>query len=328
MPRVRTLRLVGSAARRAVGRAVHRVGGATRSDIRELHIELAAAADRISGLEGARERLEGAREQLTRAQSDLDSRMASLEGVVAIDAVNRFVRHTGLRSQPLVSVVLPTYNRTELLRRAVDSVRVQSYPQWELVVVDDGGDGDSERVVGEAGDERIRWIRIDHQGVCAARNAALDAANGELIAYLDDDNVMDPDWLYAMVWAFDQYPEIDVLYGAFVVEDILRVNKRSSGFLPRTTFHPWNREALSRDNLADIGAIAHRSGLPEARFDESLREMGDWDLLVRLTAERDPLVLPAIACYYTTDAPDRLSGGPTHRADGEKVRGRAQMIGQ
>jgi glycosyltransferase involved in cell wall biosynthesis len=252
--------------------------------------------------------------------------MTSLGGVVAIDAVSRFIRHTGLRTEPLVSVVLPTRNRTDLLRRAIDSVRAQTYTRWELVVVDDGGDTDSEGVVDASGDERIRWMRIGHQGVCAARNAALAAAGGQIIAYLDDDNVMDPDWLYAVVWAFEQYPETDVLYGAFVVEDLLKVNRQSSGYLPHTAFHPWNRENLRRENLADIGAIAHRSGLPEARFDESLREMGDWDLLIRLTAEREPLALPAIACYYTTTAPDRLSGGPTHGADREKVRGRAQVV--
>lgn len=51
--------------------------------------------------------------------------------------------------------------------------------------------------------------------------------------------------------------------------------------------------------------------------------MGDWDLFLRLTAARDPLVLPAIACYYTTDAPDRLSGGPTTAADQATIRARA-----
>jgi glycosyltransferase involved in cell wall biosynthesis len=166
-------------------------------------------------------------------------------------------------------------------------------------------------------------MRIDNQGACAARNTALATASGEIVAYLDDDNLMDPDWLYSVVWAFDQHPEIDVVYGAFVVDDVLRVDGDASGELPRTFLHPWNREALRHRNLADIGAIAHRNGLPEARFDEELREMGDWDLLLRLTAERDPLVLPAIACYYTTDAPNRLSGGPTHGADYTRVSSRA-----
>jgi hypothetical protein len=78
--------------------------------------------------------------------------------------------------------------------------------------------------------------------------------------------------------------------------------------------HAWNRERLRQYNLADTGAIAHRSGLAEARFDEQLTQAGDWDLLLRLTAESDPLVLPAIACYYTTDAPDRLTAGPSRQA--------------
>ena len=73
-------------------------------------------------------------------------------------------------------------------------------------------------------------------------------------------------------------------------------------------------------NIADIGCIAHRAGIAEARFDESLREMGDWDLLLRLTRDAPPLALPAVACYYTTDAPDRLSHGPTYEADLAKVR--------
>ena len=57
----------------------------------------------------------------------------------------------------------------------------------------------------------------------------------------------------------------------------------------------------------------HRAGLAEARFDASLDLFSDWDLLARLTTDRDPLVLPAIACFYSTDSPDRISGGPRRR---------------
>ena len=66
------------------------------------------------------------------------------------------------------------------------------------------------------------------------------------------------------------------------------------------------------ENLADMGALAHRAGLPEARFDPALVCSGDWDLLLRLTGDRDPLVLPAIACIYATDAPGRLSDEHGH----------------
>ena len=77
---------------------------------------------------------------------------------------------------------------------------------------------------------------------------------------------------------------------------------------------------MANRNIADIGCIGHRAGLTEGRFDEALREMGDWDLFLRLTSKRPPLALPAVACYYTTDAPNRLSHGPTFQADLAAVR--------
>jgi glycosyltransferase involved in cell wall biosynthesis len=324
--------------RSRLGGAVHRAGGATRADIRRLDSELGALANELSGavgalgervddvaggVDGVAGRIDALATRSEGARGKHAARLATLESLAQIDAVSRFIRHATLRTEPLVSVVLPTCDRPERLRRAIASVMAQRYERWELLVVDDAGQLDSREVVVQAADDRIRWIRIDKRGVCGARNAALETAAGSLIAYLDDDNLMEPDWLHSVVWAFEQRPEIDVLYGAVVIDDPLRVDGSASGGLPRTVLNPWSRAALRHSNLADIGAVAHRSGLPGARFDERLREMGDWDLLIRLTAERDPLALPAIACHYTTDAPDRLTRGPTHDADLATIRGRA-----
>jgi Glycosyl transferase family 2 len=327
---VQALWRIAASARRALGRTVHRFGGATRADIRQLRsereqlqVELVRALEEVTG---GLERVAAHARSLERAHEDLEARVAAMGNLLEIDAVGRIVQRAELKWEPLVSVVLPTRDRPELLRRAIDSVVAQQYPHWELLVVDDGGEADSGAVVDDAADDRIRWVRIAHQGACAARNRGLVLASGEIVAYVDDDNVMDPAWLRSVVWAFEQHEEVDVLYGAFVIDDLVRVGGAASGALPRTFLHIWDREVLRTGNLADMGAIAHRSGLPEARFDESLREMGDWDLLVRLTAERDPLVLPAIACYYMTDAPNRLTGGPTQDADRAKVRGRAEVI--
>ncbi len=248
------------------------------------------------------------------------------ENMLAIEAFSRFIRSAQLASSPLVSVVLPTYNRPDRLRRAIDSVIGQRYSRWELLVVDDGGEAGSRSVVDAVGDDRISWRRIVHRGACAARNAALEAATGEIIAYLDDDNVMDDHWLYSVVWAFEQQPNLNVLYGAFVIDDVLRVGGEASGAMPRTFLHSWSREALRRGNLADMGAIAHRSGMEQARFDESLEAMGDWEILLRLTEDSDPLVLPAIACYYLTDDPRRLTLGPRNATDGATVMARAATL--
>jgi hypothetical protein len=133
------------------------------------------------------------------------------------------------------------------------------------------------------------------------------------------------DWLYSVVWGFEHHPDTSVLYGGIVIDDSLRVKGSSSGELPRKFVSPWSRPGLRTGNLADMGAIAHRAGLAEAHFDETLKTAGDWDLLVRLTADRDPLVLPAIACYYMTDAPLRLTGTSSSAGDEAKVRARATI---
>jgi glycosyltransferase involved in cell wall biosynthesis len=156
--------------------------------------------------------------------------------------------------------------------------------------------------------------------VCAARNVALAQAKGELIAYLDDDNIMHPAWLKSVAWGFEQRLEANVLYGAFVVDDTKRIDQKGRGDLPRLYFWPYDHHSVAQHNIADMGCIAHRAGIAEAHFDESLREMGDWDLLLRLTRCAVPLALPAIACFYTTDAPNRLCHGPTFEADLAAVR--------
>jgi len=244
----------------------------------------------------------------------LDASLAQHRKHVQIDTFMQWIGHATLHATPLISVVLPTRDRSALVPRAIASLKQQSYRNWELLTVDDGSVDDTPALLAAeaAADERVRNFKAGGNGVSAARNVALGHARGEIIAYLDDDNIMHPDWLKSVAWAFEQRPEANVLYGAFIVDDPARINPAHSGDFPRLFFHPYQHQAVARDNVADISCIAHRAGLPEARFDESLIEMADWDLLLRLTRSAPPLVLPALACFYTTDAPNRLSHGPQH----------------
>jgi glycosyl transferase family 2 len=237
-----------------------------------------------------------------------------------IRAVMDWIERASLDSRPLVSVVLPTRNRCSYLARALASLHGQSYPHWEAVVVDDGSIDNTPAALAAVRDERVKPIRGCGAGTCAARNLALARIGGKLVAYLDDDNLMHPNWLKTVVWAFEQRPEADVLYGAFVVDDPARIKRQGRGELPRLFFHPYDHKAVAENNIADIGCIAHRAGLAEARFDELLQEMGDWDFFLRLTREKPPLAVPAVACFYTTDAPNRTTNGPTHERDLATVR--------
>jgi glycosyltransferase involved in cell wall biosynthesis len=220
----------------------------------------------------------------------------------------------------LVSVVLPTHNRASILPRALASVAAQEYGHWELLVVDDDSDDGTAALLAGQTDPRIRALRSERHNVCAARNVALLAASGAVIAYLDDDNVMHPRWLKSVVWAFREHPTVDVLYGAHVHDDVERTHGRGRGGLPWLQFDPYDRAALERHNLTDIGAIAHRYGVPGAWFDEQLVQYGDWDLLLRLTTGRPPFELPAVACLYTTDVGRRLSQTHTDGDDFATVR--------
>src|SRR5262249_10266383 len=259
------------------------------------------------------------------ALDDLRRRLEELERIQSLSLFMEWIEYARVSESPRISVVLPTRNRATFLPMAVASVQAQSYANWELLIVDDGSDDETPERLAALDDPRIRSFRVPHAGSSAARNAALDQATGDIIAYLDDDNVMHPLWLKAVAWAFCQRPNVDVLYGAIILDDVERVNQRGSGGFPKLFFRPYDRKVLLNENLADMGAIAHRARLPGARFDESLVSAVDWDLLCRLTADRDPLVLPAIAGFYFTDAPNRLSGAATFDAYCKTVRRKHAM---
>jgi glycosyltransferase involved in cell wall biosynthesis len=159
-------------------------------------------------------------------------------------------------------------------------------------------------------DERLHVVRTEGVGVCAARNRGLDVANGEIVAYLDDDNIMTPWWCKAVVWGFSQRPDAEVLYGARLIDDVVRARHEGEGAAPTMQFEPFDFDVLTHDNFTDMNVIAHRAGLPEARFDESVATYGDWDLFWRLTRHGTPLELPVVACHYFTDGEARLSLRP------------------
>lgn len=100
---------------------------------------------------------------------------------------------------PLVSVILNTYNRSELVPRAIESVCSQSFSDWELIVVDDGSTDDTRSVMASLTDRRIRCIRHPNMGLTASRNAGATLATGDWIAFLDDDDTVEPEWLSELV---------------------------------------------------------------------------------------------------------------------------------
>jgi hypothetical protein len=289
---------------------VHQLRRDATEHLRQLTEHLRAVTE---GLQPLGERIQALDEGARRAE--LHARIAPTMAWIA---------HDDVPQGPLVSVILATRDRSALLRRAIRSVVAQSYPGWELVVVDDGSEDDTPTALASLSDSRVRPVRTEGVGVGAARNRGLQEATGELIAYLDDDNIMHPDWLRSVVWAFNRSPPTEIVYGARVVDDPRSVGLPQEGLTTAIQLEPYDRRRLEAENYIDSGAIAHRADLPEAHFDEDLITQGDWELLLRMTRARPPLVLPAIAALYSTEAPGRLDHHSEKTRERDLIRMRAR----
>lgn len=140
--------------------------------------------------------------------------------------MHRFVR------PPAVSVVMTVYNQAEYLAEAIQSIRDQTFGDWELIVVDDGSSDEPRSVVERFG-STIRFIRQDNAGLGAARDAGVDAAEGDLIAFCDADDIHLPYRLAAHAALLQQAPEAALVFselspyrdGEVIAETLLRDKK-------------------------------------------------------------------------------------------------------
>lgn len=214
---------------------------------------------------------------------------------------------------PPLSVILATRDRPRLLPRAIRSVLAQRFERWQLVVVDDGETDAVPETLAAFEDERIVVAEGPRRGLSAARNAGLASAAGEVVCYLDDDNVMHPGWLHAVADLFSRRDDVEVAYGVTLAEHRVPGDVDADGWWPSFWQLPWSRETLLEENVTDASAIAHRRGLAEAHFDETLPNGEDWDLLLRLTRDREALALPALSHAYGMAEVDRRSQQPQHR---------------
>src|SRR5262249_15019068 len=120
----------------------------------------------------------------------------------------------GDRSVPEVSVVVPAYNAERTLRETLDSVLGQTLQDFEVLVVDDGSSDATAAVARDAGDPRVRVLSVPNGGVARARNLGIQEANGDLIAFLDADDLWRPRKLERQVEALEARPRAGMSFTA------------------------------------------------------------------------------------------------------------------
>lgn len=193
---------------------------------------------------------------------------------------------------PLVSIIMPTYNRKHTIAQAVESIIKQTCPHWELLIVDDGStDGTLEWLKDQFDDLRIRYITQAHLGVSPARNTGLAQALGDYLAYLDTDNVWKSSFLEVML-TYAITEKADFLYAG--IELI-----RDEGTFYR--FAPFDFQQLKIRNYIDLNIFIHSRNLLEqsGNFDVALPRMVDWDFIIRCANFAEHIkAIPIIGAIY------------------------------
>jgi glycosyltransferase involved in cell wall biosynthesis len=209
---------------------------------------------------------------------------------------------------PLVSVILPTYNRAARVAEAVDSVLCQEGPTFELIVVDDGSGDETPRVLAAYGD-RLQVLRLTHGGVSRARNRGVTASRGDLLAFLDSDDLWQPDKLATQVAFMEAHPELAICQTEETwVRHGRRVNPRQRHRKSAGMFFERSLELC----LVSPSAVMMRRSLFDAfgGFDESLPACEDYDLWLRIGCRHSIGLIDAPLVVKRGGHADQLSRMP------------------
>lgn len=231
---------------------------------------------------------------------------------------------------PLVSIIIPTYNRAAMLPEAIDSCLRQTYSNIEVVIVDDGSGDETPEVAGRFArrDRRVRYIRQDNQKLPAALNTGHRASRGDYLTWSSDDNRYEPDAIGIMVGYLETHPEYGLAYCDYKLLDedgITRGIRRLPG-----SGDPLNNDVIGacflyrREVYAAVGEYDRASFLAE-----------DFDYWVRIQARFRIVHLSDVAPYAyrrhgesltNTHSPEVILQGARVRARHDPVKTRRRRI--
>jgi glycosyltransferase involved in cell wall biosynthesis len=201
---------------------------------------------------------------------------------VELDAIRPYRMQHG-QEMPKITIVIPTLNQGRYIEATLQSIVSQQYPNLELIVVD-GGSTDSTLAIIKKYESRITWWVSEHDsGQTAAINKGFARATGEILAWINSDDLVAPGALKCVISYFLGQPEVQVLYGNRILinEDGLEIGRwilprhsnrvlKWSDFVPQETLY-WRQSAWN---------------LVGSRLDENFRFAMDWDFLLRLSSQK------------------------------------------
>lgn len=214
-------------------------------------------------------------------------------------------------NKPLISVVIPTHNRENLLPRAIDSALKQSYPNFEIVVVSDGSCDNTDAIMEKycSDSDRIRYISYHlAKGGNYARNTGVEAAKGEYVAFLDDDDEWHADKLEKQYAIIENDDNIGLV--ATGINSIQEGEDFITKFIPSAEYDA-SKQILLRNCIGSTTTVMVKKELIQSvgGFDENLGALQDYDCWVRLCQiTRVGVVKEPCVEYYNYKSSGQISG--------------------
>ena len=211
-----------------------------------------------------------------------------------------------MNAQTFFSVIVPTFNRKNLLKKAVDSVLNQTFHDFELIIIDDGSADGTNKLIGSYDDSRIKYIYQDNAGVSSARNSGLSIASGTFVAFLDSDDFWVPEKLEKTHENIQRFPRISI----FHTEEIWYRNgkllnqkkkhKKPSGLVYTNALAlcciSISTAVIKKDVFESVGC-----------FDENMEACEDYDFWLRVTHKYEVKLIPEKLTIKDGGRDDQLS---------------------
>lgn len=222
-----------------------------------------------------------------------------------------------VNNEELVSIIMPVYNREDLIGNAINSVLEQSYKNFELIIVNDCSDDNTLDVIKEINDSRIKIINNPtNLGVSKSRNIALNESKGKYIMYLDSDNDWEKDYIKTTVGAFNVIPDADAVYSAQYVYE------KDNENLKYIRYGTINKGLLSNRNYIDLNCFSHKRSIYEdyGGFNENFKRFVDWDMILKYMTYGKVYSVPFLMSnYYFNIADNSISNKAEYLEQQEEV---------
>lgn len=199
---------------------------------------------------------------------------------------------------PLVSIVIPAYNHAAYVAETIDSVLRQTYPNWELIIIDDGSTDDTSAIIRRYVDPRIRAFPQRNSGLSATLNRGVSLARGKYFAFLPSDDVYEPEKLAVQVAALEAHPAVGIVFSRQTVIDAQGQPSADQQVqdwfaVPFQTKEEIFPALFERDFLSTPTHLLRMECFARVgRFDESLVTAQDYDLWLRILKYYDIKLLP------------------------------------